>query len=1124
MRKLNIDLYAAQERVMNSLKDFQRATVNRVDAVFRSGQKRILVADEVGLGKTLIAKGVIAKTAVLRYEQADPLFKVVYICSNQSIAGQNLSKLRIADKIRMEDIGSSRLSMQHLNIFTQMHDEEILAGYIQLIPLTPDTSFRMTTGAGSVSERALMFAILRRLPFLQPYENQLKIAMQDTAFKAWNEWARAWYEERVQECDAKTNGEYLRYMVDKAACSIQQEGLDKALIELCDRIRDNGGRRIQANSVIGRLRIMFAQISVDLLEPDLVIMDEFQRFKYLIDADAVSETGLLAKRFFSNNEVKMLLLSATPYKLYSTLEEIEETQVDEHYAEFFKVLGFLYSDNIKFDCFKDVWNNYSIRLRELNMNDATIIEAKRHAEDSLYRVVCRTERMSAIQTGDFIDDSSTKKHLKVNEKDIITYIQAQQLLDEIKANMALPVDFVKSSPYILSFMRDYKVKRAIERYFKAHPEEIQKADMQYLWIKRSTLLNYKPLDAVNARLESLKEAAFESKAELLLWIPASKPYYEPGGVFRNADCFSKILVFSAWEMVPRMISVMISYEAERRTVGKLSLRANKEEMKNANYFAKNSLRYPVSRLRFSLSEGVPRSMNLLCLLYPSEFLAECFQPIDVLNRHISLRELENEISQKILKRLNSVGLSEKTTGGTDERWYYLVPLFLDDESYVRNWFDGTDTIIDSDPDDENDAAEKRRGGQGQGQGRQGQGQRGLKAHIDLMRQYRFDPDLVLGRRPDDLLEVLTNMALASPAICAYRTNGGNGRSSTVSEQTNKGSECETDRKGQHEADGKSLREIDRASQIAKAFMNRLNSPESTSIVELCYGRRNDNAHWKNVLAYCKAGNLQSVFDEYAHILTESYNLSQASDRGSVLHQLMLESMQVHSASYSIDTFKNFEGRVKGYRSWPVSVRTHYAVGFTKGEGNTDKDFDRKKSVRNSFNSPFRPFVLATTSIGQEGLDFHYYCRKIMHWNLPSNPIDLEQREGRINRFKCLAIRQNVARQYGDITFSKSIWDEMFQNALIHEKDEHNAELVPFWCLSNDQKVKIERIVPLYPLSRDISSYERLIKILSLYRLTLGQARQEELLEYILTNYEADEDLKKLFINLSPFSKEKGSGI
>jgi hypothetical protein len=32
---------------------------------------------------------------------------------------------------------------------------------------------------------------------------------------------------------------------------------------------------------------------------------------------------------------------------------------------------------------------------------------------------------------------------------------------------------------------------------------------------------------------------------------------------------------------------------------------------------------------------------------------------------------------------------------------------------------------------------------------------------------------------------------------------------------------------------------------------------------------------------------------------------------------------------------------------------------------------RSDFLRVAFNSPFRPFVLATTSIGQEGLDFQY---------------------------------------------------------------------------------------------------------------------------------------------------------
>ena len=135
---------------------------------------------------------------------------------------------------------------------------------------------------------------------------------------------------------------------------------------------------------------------------------------------------------------------------------------------------------------------------------------------------------------------------------------------------------------------------------------------------------------------------------------------------------------------------------------------------------------------------------------------------------------------------------------------------------------------------------------------------------------------------------------------------------------------------------------------------------------------------------------------------------------------------------------------------------------------------------------------------------------------------MEQREGRINRFKCLAIRQNVADKYGkadDITFKRNIWKEMFEAAKA-EKQDDQSELVPFWCFGKNQSVKIERLVPMYPMSKDEVNYERLIKILSLYRLTLGQARQEELLEYLFKEFKNTSGLKKLFIDLSPFSKGK----
>ena len=112
----------------------------------------------------------------------------------------------------------------------------------------------------------------------------------------------------------------------------------------------------------------------------------------------------------------------------------------------------------------------------------------------------------------------------------------------------------------------------------------------------------------------------------------------------------------------------------------------------------------------------------------------------------------------------------------------------------------------------------------------------------------------------------------------------------------------------------------------------------------------------------------------------------------------------------------------------------------------------------------------------------------------------------------------MADKYGNIEFKEDIWNEMFDAAQA-ERADGQSELVPFWCFGKNQKTKIERIVPMYPMSKDEINYERLIKILSLYRLTLGQARQEELLDYLFKNCEEPEKLKELFINLSPFYKE-----
>ncbi len=86
-------------------------------------------------------------------------------------------------------------------------------------------------------------------------------------------------------------------------------------------------------------------------------------------------------------------------------------------------------------------------------------------------------------------------------------------------------------------------------------------------------------------------------------------------------------------------------------------------------------------------------------------------------------------------------------------------------------------------------------------------------------------------------------------------------------------------------------------------------------------------------------------------------------------------------------------------------------------------------------------------------------------------------------------------------------------------------MVPFWYLPlNDihfkdiKAEKIERIVPMYPMSEDESRYGRLIKVLSLYRLTMGQPRQEELLQ-MLDGKISPEQIKRLLFDLCPFSRK-----
>ena len=1043
-----------EETVMDELKDFQRATVERIDYLYRHGQNRILVSDEVGLGKTLVARGAIAKFAKLRRDEGDDLVKVVYICSNATIAEQNLDKLRIVNEIKPESTNTSRLSMQHLNIFNQESDENVLSRYIQLIPLTPETSFKVTNSQGTVNERALMVAILKRIPEFSRYKRNLDRIFR-FGVKYWDG-SRDWYEQQVTECNEKSGGKYVKYMVREIVKKLKENDLWESFGKI---VRKRNYDRREVKPYIVRLRLMFADISLNKLDPDLIIMDEFQRFKYLINNDKNSDMDILTNKFFNSYDVRILMLSATPYKMYSTLDEIDEEQIDAHYREFFDVVDFLRNTPEEKSEFRQIWNNYSIKLKEFNQDKTSFIQAKTKAEDAMFKNICRTERITENRLGDSIDSSDSKNQLKVMEEDITSYMEIQKLLDDIGLNVNVPMDYVKSTPYLMSFMKNYQLKRKIERYFDRNLNDLDKLDKPALWLDEGKISNYQKIPSNNARLGNLMGHVLRDNAANLLWVPPSLPYYELNGAFEGCDEFSKTLIFSSWEMVPRMISSLVSYEIERQTVGQLK--------RDINYFER---KYPSPRMTFSLKDEKPTQMTLFSLIYPSKFLIDAYNPIDCLNRGLSLNEIEDEVRIKIREGLKEIPW--ENTLVDDFRWYYLAPMLLDSHEYVDSWFSQSDKLVES-------------------------GyyfRKGFLTHYNELKNRYYNFDDKLGKKPDDLEDVLCDMALSAPAICAYRA-------------------YEKELPDNLGMDGF----VYTPTQIGRKFIDRMNLPESIAVIDLNSGESSEDAYWKNVLKYSKQGNLQAVFDEYVHLLSNGLDRNNE-DKILIINDKFITSFEFRTTSYDIDTLDTFKSRMRDEEYDNVSLRTHFAVSFTKGRSD-ERDTNRKKSVRDAFNAPFRPFVLASTSIGQEGLDFHNYCRRIVHWNLPSNPIDLEQREGRINRFECLAIRQNLAKRYKSI-FKGDVWEELFLKASENEKDEGCSDLVPYWGLTDEKDmVRIERIVPIYPFSRDEIKYERLIKILSLYRLTLGQARQEELLDYIFKRIKIDKKhVNELFVNLSPFYK------
>ena len=1088
------------DEILKSLKDFQKDTV---DYVFRrlytddDYTRRFLVADEVGLGKTLVARGVIAKTIDHLWETV-PRIDIIYICSNSNIASQNIAKLNVLED---EAPRASRISLLPSKI-KNLKDRRV-----NIISLTPGTSFDMSSGTGIGEERALLYWMLKdewNLDNGKPMNvfcGGMKLMNFRRLIRKYpknkiDPQLKAWFLSLLHDCvdEMESNsGIRLRNKVQELSNAFSEKGLSAPRKREIEK---------ESNRCISELRALLVRSCLKALEPDLIILDEFQRFKHLMygeegeDESAMSAREL-ARELFSyadeNSEARVLLLSATPYKMYTTADE---AGVEDHYRDFLRTFEFLVKDPkfpakgslIVKECESTIREYRQELFRIGHGDDARLVSLKKALEAQLRMVMVRTERLAASEDRNGMLEEVSDGSAKLEAGDLMAYCGLQKVAESLGSRDSL--EYWKSSPYPLNFMDKYELKNAFERACSYNDREI----CAHLSEADGLLLPWKDIEAYdeigpgNARLRSLFSGTIGTNAWKLLWLPPSLSYYDLGWPFADPALkkFTKRLVFSSWRMVPRMIASLASYEAERNMIGLFdSSIGNTPD-------SRRRLR-PLLKFARSDRDGRLTGLPILGIIYPSITLARACDPLKMASASLPSAADAIHIAQIEVKRLllPIVGSSPEY-GPEDEDWYWAAPILLDiyyhrgsAEKFFHNkeladiWAGEETSGVDES--DEGPSLWKE-----------------AITEVAALVEGKIRPK----RPPRDLTLVLAKMAIAGPGTTCLRALA------RVTGGLSTGSLWEP------------LDEISMsAMRMSRPFIRLFNLPTSNALLRGLYAldSQGAQAYWRQVLDYCLDGGLQAVLDEYVHFLKESEGLF-GLDRGKVARRIsetVAEALSLRTASLDVDKIE-LDGR-----SGPISrsmkkMRTNFAVMLSNKKSDEGRSENRISQIRKAFNSPFWPFVLATTSIGQEGLDFHAYCHAVVHWNLPSNPVDLEQREGRVHRFKGHAIRKNLAARYGlsEIGPNDSDpWDALFMAGKRDRKD-GSGDLVPFWIYPIEGGAKIERHVPALPLSRDRERMQELQKSLAVYRMVFGQSRQEDLAAFLMSRL-GKEDMDKLRIDLSP---------
>lgn len=1000
-----------------NLKPFQHATVDAACRTLRNdgGARRFLVADEVGLGKTVVAREIVRRLA----EGRKGSLVVFYIANGQRVASQNRG--RLVDFLPKAERARALSRADRIGLIPMTERPE---APIALYALTPKTSFpgqRATLSEGRKEERAFIAALLG-LAFPDLHETLGADFLQAPAKTYWRNLV-----DRQRERLGRASGPLVRAFSKAMRMDFGGNPLTTVPAAIL-----NSSRR----KVIGRMRRALSHAALLSTPPDLVIFDEFQRYRHLLSPEG-RQDRLVETLFAGPGECRapaVLLLSATPYRLLASRWE-ESRGVAAHHELFdlIEFLGGAAGSEIRRHA-EEAFGAFGTRLRTIASAPAgadlgvTIAKARqyRHSLQTLLApLMSRTER----EAGAVRDGSETIP---------------------LKADLA-PADVRAFRHLTMAFKPRHKADALA--YWLSIPLPAQalgnryEAARQAVWPKdgklfKLTQANRKRIEPPpqwpHPKLRALKAVA-PPESLALPWAAPSLPWWPLRGPWRDTCPPEKLLVFSRFRATPQSVAALTSFEVEAATLRRLGVGYDKA-------------------WRTRKLQAAPGRLPVVALFHPSPFLIQAADPVPCA-RAKTMRGIRNGVRRQLRQALSDLGIEvhDRTARERNRRhptWSLMAAL---DRRY------GADNL--------SAAAWQQAAAQ--------------DARLAALVKRWHKAELIDWISPREL-DDLTEAALSYPGVVIGRAL---------------------------------LRHFNKA-MVAPHFadMVRLSWNGLRPYLDnpVFWSRFKGNNSTEALTAAVVDGGFEALLDEHFWILKRA-----SAQGGADIAGRLQAALTVKSGWFSLRTVGTADNR-------HIRLRCHAAVPFGGTEealetldGAASERPARSDELRNAFNSPFWPHLLATTSVGQEGLDFHTWCAGVAHWDLCASPLDLEQREGRIQRFGGLLVRRRLAEELGPKLLAahqakhRSVWDEI--STLADRSHSDRTGLGPWWLLPD---AGVRRYVFALPHGRDVARLRRLHEQRFIYRLALGQPNQEDLIEMLTdATPERREVLKSLALNLSAFTRD-----